>query len=80
MVFVGSHKAGSSLWSIPSNDSRGLQPPCCSFVSHWRFQSGLFVVPFVLLLLGHLCISISLVLLSQNIVEILLNAHHKFAP
>eukprot|EP00261_Vitis_vinifera_P018096 XP_010648030.1 PREDICTED: ABC transporter B family member 18 [Vitis vinifera] len=34
-------KAGRSLWSLPSNDSRSLQPPCCSFVSYGGLQSEL---------------------------------------
>ncbi|RVX10175.1 Citrate synthase 3, peroxisomal [Vitis vinifera] len=29
------------LWSLPSNDSRSLQPPCCSFVSYGGLQSEL---------------------------------------
>ncbi|KAL6321425.1 hypothetical protein AAG906_016524 [Vitis piasezkii] len=36
-----SGKAGRSLWSLPSNDSRSLQPPCCSFVSYGGLQSEL---------------------------------------
>ncbi|CBI31827.3 unnamed protein product, partial [Vitis vinifera] len=40
--------SGRSLWSLPSNDSRSLQPPCCSFVSYGGLQSGPLRVHFVL--------------------------------
>lgn len=41
LMFPGSCKARSSLWSLPSNDSWSLQPSCCSSVPHGRLQSGL---------------------------------------
>lgn len=39
-MVTGSCEACSSLRSLPSDDSRSIQPPCCSFISYWRLQSG----------------------------------------
>lgn len=37
LFITGSSEAGSSLWSVSSDDCRSLQSPCCGLVSYWRF-------------------------------------------
>ena len=54
-LVTGSYQAGSSLWSLSSDDSGSIQLTCCSFIPYWRLQSGLIC--------NHLCFGIGRTLL-----------------